>query len=73
MHCFREIDKDGDGVIGKEELVNIFNKHQKSNMKDVDIDSILKIVDTNGSGLIDFTEFLVAASNEEELLEKERL
>lgn len=32
-------------------------------MKDVDIDSILKIVDTNGSGLIDFTEFLVAASN----------
>jgi hypothetical protein len=30
-------------------------------------------VDTNGSGLIDFTEFLVAASNEEELLQKQRL
>lgn len=31
------------------------------------------MVDTNDSGLIDFTEFLVAASNEEELVSKGRL
>lgn len=34
---------------------------------------ILELIDTNGSGRIDFTEFLVAASNEEQLLKKKQL
>ena len=31
------------------------------------------MIDTNGSGRIDFTEFLVAASNEEQLLKRKQL
>lgn len=54
-------------------MVAVFKKHNNKNISEGYIDKILKIVDTNGSGLIDFTEFLVAASNEEELLQKQRL
>lgn len=30
LRVFREIDKDGDGVIERNELVNVFNAHSKS-------------------------------------------
>jgi Ca2+-binding EF-hand superfamily protein len=32
LKAFREIDKDGDGVIGKEELVTIFNQNSVSQL-----------------------------------------
>ena len=73
MQLFREIDKDGDGVIGKEELIQVFQMHKGKNFSEVEIDKIINLVDTNGSGLIDFTQFLVAASNQEQLLQKKRL
>lgn len=57
------MDKDGDGVIGKDELVIVFDKHSQTSLSSLEIQKIMDIVDTNGSGLIDFTEFLVAASN----------
>lgn len=55
LQYFRQIDEDGDGVIGKEELIAVFKKHKNKNISEGYIDKILKIVDTNGSGLIDFT------------------
>lgn len=73
LRVFRDIDKKGDGVINKEELIDIFKNHSKSALSEKDIMKIMEIVDTNGSGQIDFTEFLVAASNEEKMLETKRL
>lgn len=55
LQYFRQIDEDGDGVIGKEELIAVFKKHKNKNISEGYIDKILRIVDTNGSGLIDFT------------------
>ena len=52
---FREIDKDGDGVIERNELVLMFNSHSKSLLTEREIEKILALVDTNGSGQIDFT------------------
>lgn len=72
LAAFREIDKDGDGVIEKDELIEIFNS-EDTTLPPTEIEKILKIIDTNGSGRIDFTEFLVAASNEEQLLKKRQL
>ena len=72
LAAFREIDKDGDGVIEKDELIEIFNS-EDATVPPTEIEKILKIIDTNGSGRIDFTEFLVAASNEEQLLKKRQL
>lgn len=64
MKVFKSIDKDGDGVIEKKELITIFNSHSTSRLSEKQIENILQVIDTNGSGQIDFTEFLVAASNE---------
>lgn len=49
------MDKDGDGVIGKEELLYVFRQHSESSLTQEEVGKILEIVDTNGSGLIDFT------------------
>lgn len=68
MKVFKEMDKDGDGVIEKNELISVFNTHSTSRLTENEISHILQLIDTNGSGQIDFTEFLVAASNEEKLL-----
>lgn len=73
MNLFKEIDKDGNGVIAKDELLKTFQEHKGANFTDIEAEKIINLVDTNGSGLIDFTEFLVAASNEEQLLQKQRL
>lgn len=64
---FRSLDNDGDGVIEKEELIQAFEMHYRDHTA-LDINAILKLIDTNNSGKIDFTEFLVAASSEEKLL-----
>jgi calcium-dependent protein kinase len=70
---FKEIDRDGDGVIEKSEILAVFSNHGIKVETLIDIDSLIQRIDTNGSGQIDFTEFLVAASKEEELLQRQRL
>jgi calcium-dependent protein kinase len=56
---FRILDRNGDGKISKEELLQSFNG------KGIEIflentEQIIKEVDSNNSGYIDYTEFLVA-------------
>lgn len=70
--AFRELDMDGDGVIEKEELIQAFETHYR-NHESLDYQKILTFVDTNNSGKIDFTEFIVAASSESKLLNMSRL
>jgi calcium-dependent protein kinase len=72
LKAFKEIDRDGDGVIERDELMTIYND-SNTTLQAEEVERILQIIDTNGSGRIDFTEFLVAASNEEQLLKKKQL
>ncbi|CAK81360.1 unnamed protein product (macronuclear) [Paramecium tetraurelia] len=77
---FRKIDKDGNGQINKEDL--ILGKHKiiivymqqyndiKANQM---VDQIFEKLDTNKSGIVDYTEFITAAVDEEKLLNKFRL
>lgn len=55
MKVFKEMDKDGDGVIEKSELISVFNTHSTSRLTENEIENILHLIDTNGSGQIDFT------------------
>lgn len=53
------LDKNHDGVISIQEL-----KHALKSRKEISedrIDFLMRIIDTNNSGEIDFTEFTVAA------------
>ena len=54
-------------------MIKTFNNSENSSLSVDEIEAILRIIDTNGSGRIDFTEFLVAASNEDQLLKRKQL
>jgi len=76
LRLFREMDRDNDGKITAQELVECFEevypyKSKGDIMKEVK--SIIKKIDSNNSGSIDFTEYLVAAMQQQINISKEIL
>ena len=71
-NAFQSLDADGNGILTKEELIEGYCKTMKEMpMHDIikEVDRIIGTIDSNHSGEIDFTEFLVAAINKDKLLE----
>lgn len=72
--AFREFDKNGDGVLEKEELVE---GYIRMGMKRVDavsaVEDVMKKIDINNNGTIDFSEFLMANLTKEETLSNDKL
>lgn len=68
---FHSLDKNGDGKLSKEELLEGFQ--EGSGIIGFNIDEIFHECDADGNGYVDYTEFLVAASNWQKLASKERL
>lgn len=63
QRCFRDLDTNGDGMLSMEELtlgLERFLKVSKNEAKSI-ATGIFKRIDTNNSGFIDYSEFLVAA------------
>jgi Ca2+-binding EF-hand superfamily protein len=54
---FRSFDKSGDGHIDKSELTAAF-KEMKSSMTEAEIQKMMSIVDKDGSGTLDYEEFI---------------
>ena len=55
---FEQLDKNHDGVISSEELRQALIARKELSGERVDF--LMRMIDTNGSGEIDFTEFIVA-------------
>jgi calcium-dependent protein kinase len=70
---FAEMDTNNDGMLSKEEISNGYEKHFGSAIDDEELDKIFSAIDTDGSGAIDYSEFLMATMNEQQLLSKEKL
>jgi calcium-dependent protein kinase len=70
---FKQLDVNGDGQLSKEEIKNGYRIHYGRNITDREIESMFNAVDTNHSGYIDYTEFIVASANEKNLLSNERM
>lgn len=64
---FTDLDVNNDGVLTREELVagykKFFGKGAGYFLAEQQADEILKIADFNGSGDIDYTEWLIATKN----------
>jgi calcium-dependent protein kinase len=75
QRTFQSLDKDGNGVLTKEELIEGYRKvfADKKEQADIEVARIIEEVDINNSGYIDFTEFVVAAMNREKLLSSKKL
>mmetsp|Transcript_1047 Transcript_1047/g.932 ORF Transcript_1047/g.932 Transcript_1047/m.932 type:complete len:204 (-) Transcript_1047:102-713(-) len=69
---FTSMDKNGDGQLTVQEMLEGI---QKSGLKDVpeDLMDIMKQVDSDGSGVIDYTEFLAATLDKKKYIQEDRL
>ncbi|CAG9332760.1 CDPK1_58 [Blepharisma stoltei] len=68
---FKSIDKNGDGLLSREELIEGY-KHLGMSAQ-VDVDEIMKNCDLDNSGTISFSEFLIAASQWKSIFKKNQL
>lgn len=69
---FKAFDKDGDGKLSKEELKNGY-AGQGNIMTDQQIQTMFDLVDSDHSGFIDYSEFVVAAISSTALTTQSKL
>jgi len=70
---FAAMDKNNDGMLSKEEISDGYEEHFGIPIDDEELDKIFSAIDTDGSGAIDYSEFLMATMNEQQLMSKEKL
>lgn len=70
---FSAMDKNNDGMLSKEEISEGYEEHFGIPIDDEELDKIFSAIDTDGSGAIDYSEFLMATMNEQQLMSKEKL
>ena len=72
---FKSLDTDQNGTLSREELKEGYTQLFGNSIERIDeeIDRIMAEVDINHSGEIDYTEFISASINRQQLLSKERL
>lgn len=63
---FKELDKNNDGVIESCELFEALK--DRKDISEERVKFLMRVIDTNGSGHIDYTEFLVAGINPKKFL-----
>ncbi|OMJ68256.1 hypothetical protein SteCoe_34338 [Stentor coeruleus] len=68
METFKQLDRNGDGKLSKDELVSAYSKHLCTSLAVNEAEKVMKIVDVNNSGFIDYTEFVIAAEEMQEIL-----
>ncbi|CAI2359896.1 unnamed protein product [Moneuplotes crassus] len=71
---FQMLDKDNDGVLSKQELINGLTKvFGKQAFLHEEIDQLLDNIDLNGNGVIDYSEFVTATSDYQKLCTEKNL
>ena len=70
---FKKIDKNKDGVISLSEIIEELKNEMSQEDAEREGRKIMDMVDVDGSGQVDYTEFLRISIEEEQLLSKENL
>lgn len=72
QRAFKALDINKTGVLSKEELM-IGYRQFMGDLAEAEVDRIMAIADTDKSGAIDYSEWVVATINKEQLLSDEKL
>jgi len=70
---FKAFDKNGDGKLSIQEVKEGYLEHYGKVMSDEEVEQMFNAVDTDRSGFIDYSEFVVAAMNERQLTTNDKL
>ena len=70
---FKLMDKDGNGSLDKQEVMEGYEEHFGIQMTEENVDAMFKAVDIDGNGSIDYTEFVMATMNERDLISQQKL
>jgi calcium-dependent protein kinase len=70
---FKALDKNGDGKLSKEEITEGYDLFFGKAMDKEGIEKMFDSVDSDKSGFIDYSEFVIASMNEKALLSTEKL
>jgi len=70
---FQAWDKNGDGVLSKEEIFEGYKSMLGEVKAKEEADLIMETMDLDGNGVIDYNEFLTAAMNRKKVLSKQNL
>ena len=69
---FEEWDKNGDGVLSKEEILEGY-RNTYGTVDPDEVDNMIKSVDLDGNGVIDYNEFLNCTLNRDKIISKKNL
>ena len=70
---FAKHDTNKDGALSIDEVKEGYLEHYGKIMSDEEVERMFAAVDTDGSGFIDYSEFVVAAMNEQQLTTNDKL
>ncbi|CAD8042862.1 unnamed protein product [Paramecium primaurelia] len=73
MQAFKEMDQNGDGILSKEEILETYKKYMDDETALQEVQKIMELVDMDGSGTIDYTEFIIASMDRRKAMQKEKL
>lgn len=73
LELFQSFDKNGDGVLTKEEIFEGYKSILGEIEASKEVERIMSEIDLDKSGTIDYNEFVIATTNKQALINKERL